>query len=202
MKDIDRGEVGFWFVLIVIALLCALCASCATTYGPVPPLCTTPCGINVYGPLPDPLPEDQGQPRWSCAEIERTERISLDAFRAVPDLEDACASFRGYALRIQPVAVWERPEYATLTNPGGHVAGLTYCNYGAIYVGNTSPLRSALPHELVHVAQRCWPPNHSNWGDAGINDALARVEAVGDADRARCFDAGAYVGPVDGGVCQ
>lgn len=194
-----RGEIVFWAILIVLGLLLSCCAPTSAA------LCTTPCGLELYGPIPEPMPEDVGQPGWTCPELERTERVTLNAFaREVKDerFDFACSSFAGYAVRVVSVPVWESAQHAEPANPKGRVTGLTYCQSGLVYVGNAPPLRGALSHELAHVAQRCNPHGHDSWGDAGINAAIALTEAVGDADRLRCFDGGVYVGPRDGGVCQ
>lgn len=201
---IHREEAAFWAVLVVIAVLCALCASCAASTQ-TGPLCTSPCGVRLYGPIPEPQPENQGMPGWTCPELARAERISIDAFDqevSDPRFANACAALRGWALQVEPTSIWKSPEHVTLDNPNGLIAGVTYCAGGAMRVGNNPPLLSALPHEMAHAIQRCDPNGHAGWSDNGIYAAIARARDVSHADRARCFDAGVYVGPVDGGVCQ
>lgn len=197
-----RHVLCFAALVSILAFLLSL-PGCST--GPKP-LCSTPCGLNLWGPIPEPLPESLGQPRWTCPELDRVEREALRAFAEDvidPRFAGACPALYGWSVQVAPTDTWISAEHRTQSNPTGSIAGVTYCAQGSVWVGNAPPLASALPHEMAHVIQRCSPADHSDWQDAGINRALIRVELEAKADRARCFDfSGGYIGPLDGGVCQ
>lgn len=126
------------------------------------PLWRTPCGMGVWG-----YPADGGlPPQWTPATVAEAEARTVEAMRATSDprLHDMCRLLDGWALYAHSEPTWVRP--------GGSVAGITSCDLRASQAGYGDPRTWAVPHELVHVAQRCWPPGHETWVDAGIYRAL------------------------------
>ncbi len=150
-----RFAAACW-ILIACALVIA-CVLCLASCAPVPgPACVSACGLRLMAPAP-----------WSCSEFQDAEDHALEAFQAVTDprFAHACTRISAYSVRVTAGATF--PD-AT----GRQLDGLTYCEHGAIYVGNVPPRRGALAHELAHAVQSCDPPDHRGWDTNGITDAL------------------------------
>lgn len=137
----------------------------------VAPLCVTRCGLTV-----NELPKD-----WSCDDVQGREEAALWAFKATKDPRlTTCNLTRFHLMTVDAGSWWSF---------GKMVAGLTYCDNGAIVIGNRPPFESALPHELAHALQNCepLPPYndtegfHSNWERDGIYYAIEKSKTYGDA---------------------
>lgn len=202
MRD---GETGDFFMLIcfVMALYLLFAFGCA----PAPVVaCATACGMSLGTPV---YPVDAlylGQGEWTCEEFQSAETTAVEALRTYgrdPRLQHTCEAVSGYRVYVQPEINFTSPD-------GANVAGLNFCSTRTIYVGNVSPMQSALAHEIAHAAQRCAPllpvdpkdPDHSNWERDGVYNSLRAASAVANDRRLKCFGKnGDYIGPLDGGVC-
>ncbi len=143
--------------------LCLLLTSCALIR-PAPQQlvsCVSRCGLTLYTPRTQPAP--------SCEEFQAVEDGAVAAFQNVisldPRFADACHRLSYFGVEIgDPVLV--------NANGTGSYAGLTMCEFGRMFIGYRPQLaRSALPHEMGHAIQACFPtaprdpvdPSHSNW---------------------------------------
>lgn len=160
---------------LTLALLFAVACGGSPTADPE---CVTRCGLRLSGTAPLVL---DGQPQWSCEELQRTETAILAAFADVKDprFADACSRISGWTISVAPGVFLDEA-----------VGGRTDCSSGTLTVNNLAPLNSTLAHELGHVVQQCrprGPGDHGAWDEDGITAALAVVSSQAYAQYRRCY---------------
>jgi hypothetical protein len=153
---------------LLTALVILVSASC----GPAP-LCTTRCGLNLDWKPPE------ADESWTCDNLQRTEDLTVEAFKSVLDdrFQTTCDRIKNKGIYIVGARHWKNSS-------GKTVAGETYCLEGYVFVYNAEPWNIALPHELAHVVQGCLPQgpydvpdlSHANWDRDGINTAVQNVK--------------------------
>lgn len=123
-----------------------------------PPDCHTPCGAAVHGP---------------CEGIDEAESAGVEALSVA--LGNVCQAVGGMA-----IYVWHTADGSWTDAYGRRVAGLTWCDLGAVEVGSTDYWSGAYHHELAHVAQ-CpeQDAEHRTWEGLGVWQALAGLRAKG-----------------------
>lgn len=151
-----------------------LLALVATACAPEVASCRTHCGAFV---------ESDGPPVFSCEDYRALELVLADELsRKVPD---ACSAWQGLRLRELP---GDKSPFGTVPDGAGgvrtqYVGGWTDCPSGVIEFHTHDgaeispgvprrPWNTALPHELIHGAQRCVArlpvdpgadADHANW---------------------------------------
>jgi hypothetical protein len=156
--------------LVVLTLL----YPCTTGCGPAP-LCRTRCGLELEWLPPE------ADPSWTCDNLQRTEDQVLESFRSVldPRFAETCQRVANEGIYVVGANSWKDSGERS-------VAGQTFCASGYLYVYKAEPWNIALPHEMAHVVQGCWPRGpyptdggsleHANWDRDGIHAAVQDVK--------------------------
>lgn len=123
------------------------------------PACRTECGMGVFNVSPD-----------VCAELSKYER---EAVKELTFVEPSLCERLGYFNAL----IWATDGGVWTDSRGRNVAGLTYCDLLTIELGTTDWDKSAYYHEVAHIAQCPYQDyGHAGWVDAGITDALHRLQ--------------------------
>lgn len=148
--------------LLFIACLTFLSCGCANQYA------TTRCGLIVE------------QTDWlTLQSVQEAEDATVQAMTESldPELRDAtanCAALKG-------VVVTGRPQWWVHTRKDGEkleVVGLADCEVNHVQVArppHDTWQFGSLPHELVHIMQRCTPLEHENWRTDHIYKLLTDI---------------------------
>lgn len=108
---------------------------------------------------------------WTCEYFKAADKTAFQGFKNHKTADSRLDNFRldGWMLGVV--------HSETFEHDGVTVVGLTYCEYGMIYIGSRSFGRSAITHEYAHAATNCIgrepinpkDPSHSNWDRDMIN---------------------------------
>jgi len=125
-----------------------------------PPDCETPCGMQAWGAA-------------DCAGLAEAEAAGVSALGYL--YGQLCARLGGMALRV-----WRTSDGWWTDAWGRRVAGLTWCDFATIEVGDSRWTDNAYWHELAHVAQ-CPEQDgtHETWAPLGIWEVLNSLRASG-----------------------
>lgn len=153
----------------ILALL-LLSTACTTT----DKFCYTTAGMRASGAVDD---------AW-CEELQSAEDSALVAFERVVTYD---LRFKDAAQRLHGMNIVVTDERGPIhPQSGERVGGYTSCDDFTIYVGNPSPRKGSVVHEMAHAIQRCvanplnprWKEvefHHENWGLFGIHSSINEV---------------------------
>lgn len=145
-----------------LALSLFALAACAR----MPPLYTTPCGLEVVELAPSVAAA------WSLADVARLEYQALTAYDTNVDEPDfkfdaACRSLSGTQVHVLETNDLKPGDDKTTW-------GQTWCVSSSIYLVAETPTASSLAHEIAHIVEGC-AGEHWRWGERGIKAAIDSV---------------------------
>ena len=169
-----------------IILLAALILSCGPRSGHF----QTKCGMIYKGYFNS---EEVGE-FWNEQRLQQTEDEWLLAMTKTTDprlnsMDKACAA-------LKDLYVWVQPHQACWDYHGEKICGQTSCENNQVLIGDLYFYASALPHEMVHIAQNCHTPApadtlrdayHGNWDRDGIYKAIDTIGTALAADYENSF---------------
>lgn len=108
-----------------------------------------------------------------CAGLAEAEAAGVSALGYL--YEQLCTRLGGMALRV-----WRTSDGTWTDAWGRRVAGLTWCDYATMEVGDSNWAENAYWHEVAHVTQCPYQDGtHETWEALGIWDALDSLRASG-----------------------